>query len=40
MKYSLVRWFSQEGRWQAIAWFCGIAAGVFWVYSGAPMICH
>jgi hypothetical protein len=40
MTYFLGRWFWQEGRWQAIAWFCGIAIGALWVYSGLPMICH
>ena len=40
MKNFLVRWFWQEGRWQFPAWFFGIAAGVLWIYSGAPMICH
>jgi hypothetical protein len=40
MKNVLVKWFWQEGRWQFPAWFFGIAAGAFWVYSGTPMICH
>jgi hypothetical protein len=43
MKNFLARWFWQEGRWQFpvwSAWFFGIAAGAFWLYSGAPMICH
>ncbi|MDM0085465.1 hypothetical protein QTI17_33230 [Variovorax sp. J31P179] len=40
MKRFLVKWFWQDGHWQAVAWLCGIGAGVFWVYSGAPMICH
>jgi hypothetical protein len=39
MKHALVRWFRERG-WRPIAWVCGIAAGAFWVYSGAPMICH
>jgi len=40
MAHALVRWFWQEGRWQPVAWFCGIAVGAFWVYSGMPLICH
>jgi hypothetical protein len=35
-----VRRFWQKGRWQVIAWLCGIVAGAFWLYSGMPMVCH
>lgn len=27
-------------RWPLLAWLVGIPAGVYWVYSGMPMICH
>jgi hypothetical protein len=40
MTNSLRKWFWQNGRWQTIAWVCGIAATACWVYSGMPMICH
>jgi hypothetical protein len=35
----LATWW-QVGAWPVVAWFCGIAAGVLWIYSGMPMICH
>ena len=40
MKDFLMKWLWQDGRWQGVAWVCGIVAGGFWLYSGAPMICH
>jgi hypothetical protein len=36
----LARWLEQEGHWPVVAWFCGIATGAVWIYSGMPMICH
>jgi len=40
MKSFLLRGFWHEGRWQPLAWICGMVVGALWVYSGMPMICH
>ncbi len=32
-------WVWQE-RWLVTAWFGGIPASVYWIYSGMPMICR
>ncbi len=36
----LLKWLWLDGRWRVPAYVIGIPAFAFWVYSGAPMICH